>query len=124
MDTSPAGGQPGTPAPTVVTGTDRRGDAVVIGLAGDVDALTAPQLTEAVSAALHERPHTVVVDLSRVDFLASAGLAALVESHRMAGPDSRLHIVATGSATLRPLTMTGLTDELAVFATSEEALAT
>ncbi|HEV7652670.1 MAG TPA: STAS domain-containing protein [Actinophytocola sp.] len=126
MDTSPppAGGNPAKPASGIVTGTQRHGDAVVVDCTGDIDALTAPQLIAAVAAAMEKRPRTVVVDLSRVAFLASAGLAALVELHRMAGEAIRFRIVAAGSATLRPLTMTGLTDELAVFPTSAQALAT
>ncbi len=123
MDTSPsAGGHSAKPNSGIVKDTRRLGDAVVVDLAGDVDALAARELTAAVAAALEHRPRTIVVDLSKVDFLTSPGLAALVESHQMAGQDTRLRIVATGSATLRRLTITGLTDELAVFPTLEEAL--
>ena len=51
--------------------------------------------------------------LGKVDFLASAGLAVLRVS-RMAGQDIRFHVIAIGSAALRPMTMTGPA-ELAVF---------
>lgn len=120
MDTPP----PADPNSGLVIGTQQHGDAVVLDCVGDIDVLTAPQLTVAVTTALEQRPQTVVVDLSEVGFLASSGLAALVEAHRMAGADMRFHVVATGSATLRPLTITGLTKELAVFPTPAEALAT
>lgn len=125
MNTSPppAGGSPAEQNPGVVLDTQHRDDAILLVCGGEIDTLTAPQLTAAVSAALEQHPRTVVVDLDKVDFLASAGLAALVESHRMTGENTRLHIVATGSATLRPLKLTGLTAELAVFPTAAEALA-
>ena len=84
MDTQPpsVGGIPANPGSDIVTGVQQHGDAVVVDCAGDIDALTAPQLTAAVTAALEKRPRIVMIDLRKVDFLSSAGLAALVESSR------------------------------------------
>src|SRR6478609_5839986 len=59
----------------------QRGGAAILSVRGDVDALTAPELTQAIVAALDNGPSTVIVDLSDVAFLASAGMSVLVEAH-------------------------------------------
>jgi anti-anti-sigma factor len=99
----------------------RDGGAVVLVVAGEVDLLTAPRVEAAMVRTLGQRPDVLVVDLLRVTFLASAGLAALMKAHEMATV-TRLRVVAAGSATLRPLEITGLTAPLSVFATRDEAL--
>ena len=96
--------------------------AVVIEVAGDVDTTTAPALVQAADTALAERPPVLVVDLSRVEFLASPGLTALLTIHRDAGPGTAVRIVASGRATLRPIQLTGLEESLSLFPTREAAL--
>jgi anti-anti-sigma factor len=64
----------------------------------------------------------LVVDLSGVDFLGSAGLTALVAAYEEAGSRTVLRVVATSSATARPLQLTGLDQEIPVCAGREEAL--
>lgn len=96
---------------------------VVVAVAGEVDLLTADQLRDALMETV-ERHQLVVVDLSAVGFLSSSGLAALTLAHRAAvavGADLRL--VATERVTLRPLQITGLTEQIAVFGSTAEALA-
>lgn len=112
-----------TPGSGIVASVESHGDAVVLAVVGDVDVLTASQLTDAVVAVLKQGPRTVVVDLTKVEFLASAGLSALVDSQREAGQEVRFRVVAAGSVALRPIEMTGLTEELAVFPSRDEALA-
>lgn len=63
----------------------------------------------------------LVIDLSAVDFLASAGMAVLVWAHRQAEP-ADVRVVASSRLTLRPLQLTRLTDELAVFLSLPAAL--
>ncbi|MEV4055267.1 STAS domain-containing protein [Amycolatopsis sp. NPDC049688] len=100
-----------------------QGEAVVVEVAGDVDTTTAPALVEAADAALAGQPPVLVVDLSRVEFLASPGLTALLTIHRNAGTGTAVRIVASGRATLRPIQLTGLEDSLSLFPTREAALA-
>lgn len=96
--------------------------AVVLDAAGDVDTTTAPKLVQAADEVLAEAPRLLVVDLTRVEFLASPGLTALLTIHRNAGPGTAVRIVATGRATLRPIQLTGLEDSLSLFPTREAAL--
>jgi anti-anti-sigma factor len=107
----------------LIVGVESHGDAVVLKVAGDIGLATAPQLTEVALAILERRPRALIVDMSRVSFLASAGLAALVELHRQAGDDVRFRVVAAGSTVVRPLTLSGLDTLIAVRATLTDALA-
>lgn len=97
--------------------------AVVVEVVGDVDTTTAPALVQAAEEALSAAPPLLVVDLSRVEFLASPGLTALLTIHRNAAPGTAVRIVASGRATLRPIQLTGLENSLSLFPTREAALA-
>jgi anti-sigma B factor antagonist len=96
--------------------------ALIVTVAGEIDVRTAPEVTAATQRALAERPATIVVDLSEVTFLGSAGLSVLLAAHRRAAPHSRVHIVATKRTVLRPIQLTGLEQELALFSSLEDAL--
>ncbi|MDZ8171550.1 STAS domain-containing protein [Microbacterium xanthum] len=60
-------------------------DGTVLALTGRVDAVTAVTLRERVTALDLETATRLRVDLRAVDFLDSAGLAALVQAHRSCG---------------------------------------
>ena len=96
---------------------------VVVEVIGDVDTTTAPALVQAADEALAAVPPLLVVDLTRVEFLASPGLTALLMIHRNAPSGTAVRIVASGRATLRPIQLTGLEDSLSLFPTREAALA-
>ena len=64
----------------------------------------------------------MIVDLTDVDFLASAGMQVLVAANEDAGPDTRLVVVADGPATSRPLKITGITDFIDLYPSLDEAL--
>ncbi|HNM83446.1 MAG: STAS domain-containing protein [Mycobacterium sp.] len=97
------------------------GAVSVVSVTGAIDMLTAPQLAEAIRAALAKQPSAVVVNLTEVDFLASAGMQVLVAANEEAG-GTRLVVAAEGPATSRPLKITGITDFIDVFPTLDEAL--
>lgn len=67
----------------------RPGDgAAVVEVAGSVDAVTAPRLTEALQAAVAGGEPRVVVDLAGVHYVSSAGIRAIlagVKAARSAG---------------------------------------
>lgn len=120
VDPSPRGESPN--GQTVRVSVEKHGQAVVLAVSGDIDMVTAPEFEKHLLSALRERPGTLVVDLGGVDFLGSAGLTALVAAHQEAGERTRLRVVAESSATARPLQLTGLDQEIPVFATRDEAL--
>ena len=70
---------------------------IVIEAIGEVDLTTAPQLKEFLLAAVGATEKSpVIVDLSQVDFIDSAGLALLVEARKRLTPEGRtLNILLT-----------------------------
>ncbi|NUT53161.1 MAG: STAS domain-containing protein [Saccharothrix sp.] len=101
------------------------GYAVVLHVAGEVDAMTAGELEEelTIGLALATPPAPVVVDLTEVGFFAAAGLNELHRGHlaaREAGVP--LRVVAVHRHVLRPFEVSGLDQELAPCPTLAEAL--
>jgi anti-sigma B factor antagonist len=96
--------------------TERLDDgALLVRVGGDVDMLTAPRLYTAVEACLADGCRALVIDLRDVAFLASSGLAALVEARRAAERlATPLRLVATTRVVTRPLAATGLMDAFEV----------
>lgn len=95
----------------------------VVTASGDLDMLTAPQLRDAVSAALSKNPTGLIVDLSPVEFLGSAGMQVLMETHNQTdGTETRFVVVAEGPATSRPLKITGIADLITLFSSLDAAL--
>ncbi|OBF54789.1 anti-anti-sigma factor [Mycobacterium sp. 852002-50816_SCH5313054-b] len=97
-------------------------DAVVLTVSGEVDMLSAPRLAEAVRTALAAEPPALVIDLTKVDFLASAGMTVLVTAQAEVAPPTRFAVVANGPATSRPIKLMGLDNVLALYSTLDSAL--
>jgi anti-sigma B factor antagonist len=97
-------------------------DLVVIAVSGEVDALTAPQLSAAIDDATTGSPAGVIVDLSKVKFLASAGLGLLVATQEQVTVNARFGVVADGPTTRRPITLLGLDSVITLYRTLDEAL--
>jgi len=82
----------------------------VVSVTGSVDMLTAPGLSEAIDTALAKKPHGLIVDLSRVEFLGSAGISVLMKTRDTLGETTQFCVVADGPATHRPLTLLGINE--------------
>jgi anti-anti-sigma factor len=123
------GGGPVQPAPPEsVAPLDVRTDTTVVGarvvaVAGEVDLATAPQLDTALAGLLAAPGPRVVLDLSGVTFLASRGIAVLLDAHeRAVEREVELHLVVTGAQVHRILEMTGLLAVLPWHATRADAV--
>lgn len=104
-------------------------DALVLRVVGEIDELTVDQLRAAVTDALEQvatQPAEValVLDLTAVGFLGSAGLQALVDATRAAQQRREpLRIVVDHNRpVIRPIEITGLDDMLALYTTLDQAL--
>ena len=108
-DTTSADGEFGDLlAVSTQTGAD---GAVTVTATGEVDGLTAPALRSVLESQLQRRPPELVIDLSGIRFLGSAGLTVLVEAHEAAHDrDVGLRLVATTRAVTGALEVTGLID--------------
>jgi len=97
---APGPGEPGV----IFAQPDARHALLVV--EGEIDTLTAGSLERALSKLLSEPCDVLVVDLAAVTFLASSGLAVLIQAAHQAG-DRRLRLVAATRAVRRPLEITG-----------------
>jgi anti-sigma B factor antagonist len=94
----------------------------VLRVDGDIDLATVPTLEAAIENALTSKPTGLVIDLTDVGFLASAGLQALVATHNNVSESARFAVVANSAATSRPIQLTGLDQIFDLFPTLDEAL--
>ena len=97
-------------------------DVVIVTVTDAVDANTAPELGAAIDRALDPQPPALVIDLTAVTFLASAGMTVLMKGRERAGSGVGFAVVADGPATARPLRTLGLDGELGLCPTLDEAL--
>jgi anti-sigma B factor antagonist len=109
--------------PPLTVATEQCGRTLVLLVDGDIDLHTAPAVRQALESALSKRPRRLVVDLSLVQFLNSAGLEVLLAAHRQAAPRTDLRVVATTRATWRPIQITRLHEQLAIHTSRAEAIA-
>ncbi|MEU3475912.1 MULTISPECIES: STAS domain-containing protein [Nocardiaceae] len=111
----------GSAALTVIT--VRREELVILTVEGSIDVLSAPQLSEAITDALTGRPRGLIIDLTSTDFLASAGMSALLTARDAIAPTGQFAVVADGPATSRPIRLVGLDDTLTLYPTLDNAIA-
>lgn len=115
-------------APVLSLTTTRIDEALVVTAIGEVDAVTAPTLLTALRGALEACGGVVVVDLSGISFLSSAGLGVLDAAAEIAAGaaesrGSRLRLVADHQRpVLHPLRISGLDHMLALYDTVLDAL--
>jgi anti-sigma B factor antagonist len=96
---------------------------VVLSVCDEVDMLSAPRLTEAISEALSNAPTGLIVDLTAVNFLACVGMSVLVAAQEAADAMSvPFGIVAEGAATSRPIRLLGIDAILVLYPTLGDAL--
>jgi anti-sigma B factor antagonist len=96
---------------------------LVLGVRGELDVFTAPQLAEAIDNGIAASLTALIVDLSEVAFLASAGMTVLVTGHETAlRSGKRFMVVADGPATSRPMMLTGLDQAVSLYPTLDAAL--
>ncbi|MGB9137247.1 MAG: STAS domain-containing protein [Pseudonocardiaceae bacterium] len=102
------------------------GEALVVTVAGEIDVLTVARLREAVAAGFDELPDgaALVIDLTDVTFLGSAGLQALVDATRAARRwrEPVRIVVDHTRPVVRPIELAGLDDVLALFHTVDQAI--
>lgn len=104
---------------------DTRGSAVVVSVRGELDLATVPVLRDRLDSMgeVSESPSPLVIDLSAVTFIGSAGLALLVDLHNRCGErGTRLALVATGSVVPRAIQITALDQVFSVHGNLDDAI--
>lgn len=105
---------------------EKHGDTVVVHVTGELDLATAPVLDELLTETeAGDTPlDLLVLDLTGVTFMASAGLALLMKHERRCTAAGRaLRVVANGHAVRRAIDLTGLRTVVTVVDTIADALA-
>ncbi len=99
------------------------GDCAVLQVTGEVDVYTAPMLREQMRDLAAKGAVHLIADLSRVDFLDSTGLGALVGGlKRLREAGGSLALVITAPRILRIFQITGLTKALPAQRSVEDAI--
>ncbi len=106
----------------ITTSVENRDGFAVLAVGGDIDLATAPSFEKAIDDALAENPPGLIIDLTEVSFLASAGLQLLVATHNRIDKSTDFAVVANGPATSRPIQLTDLDKVFHLYSTMDEAL--
>lgn len=93
-------------------------EAAVVTVAGEIDLLTAPQLTAALDELVRTTTRHIAIDLSETTFMDSAGVHVLLQAHQRAG--RHLAAICAPGPVLRTLELLGLTEPLRVVPSLEE----
>jgi anti-anti-sigma factor len=97
-----------------VLSASRDGD-LIIDLRGEVDDVSAPHLWSCLEIELGQGPPRVVLDLSKVSFLSSAGVTVIIRLLRQLSASGGDLVIKSPSATAqRVLDVTGLASRITV----------
>jgi anti-sigma B factor antagonist len=92
-----------------------RPHAVVVSVTGTIDMTTQATFAQAVQEAWQQEKPMVVIDLAGVTFIASPGLAVLVEAQENAMRTQKdLHVAIGNEAVRRSIELTGLAQILSL----------
>lgn len=103
------------PSPGAIVSFGRRGDAVIVAVAGEVDLSNATELEEEIAEAL-EGIVDAIVDLSRVEYLDSRGLRLLnLVAGRVLDGGGQVSVIAPpGSVAAQLIQLVPLNDRVTV----------
>ena len=95
----------------------------VFELSGSLDIATSPTVRAALVEASEGGDHRLIVDLTKVDFLDSTGLGALIGAQRRAKEyNGEVRLVVTEGQIVRLLRITGLLKVFGVYPTLDDAV--
>lgn len=95
-------------------------DVRILAVAGTIDMLSAAQVLTSIVAANEPDIDHVVVDLTKVDFLASAGMTMLLDAQEAL--DSTGFSVVANDSVLRPMRLVGVDGRLSLYESVDLAL--
>jgi stage II sporulation protein AA (anti-sigma F factor antagonist) len=111
-----------TPAPFKVHCEQDAGVFVII-VEGELDMNTASQLEHELEAPLSAPDSTLVMDLSRCEFIDSTGIALIVRAWRQLDESGNFALCGVGDQVKRVLDITGLEGTIPTHPSREDALA-
>ncbi|HEY6932486.1 MAG TPA: STAS domain-containing protein [Marmoricola sp.] len=91
--------------------TKRTDDEAFVKLGGELDMLSAPELSDHLKELLDGGAQRVVVDMTDLEFMDSSGLSAILGAHQAAEEaGSALTLVSPNERVIRLVNITGLGD--------------
>jgi anti-sigma B factor antagonist len=95
----------------------------VVSVTGELDLASSPALEEALEQLDGSEPRSVILDLTDVDFMDSAGLAVVVRAHQRAESAGTPFALVSASPQVRLLlSVTGMDERMTVAQTPQELL--
>ncbi|MDL2322178.1 STAS domain-containing protein [Desulfosarcina sp. OttesenSCG-928-B08] len=103
--------------------TTKTGRADILSLNGKLDAVTAPEYEQRVTALLTDTPCFLVIDFTHLEYISSAGLRALlVTAKRIQGKGGQLHFSGVTGEVLKVFEISGFLNIFKIWASVNEAL--
>ncbi len=103
--------------------TENHGETLVYKLRGSLDLATSPSVRAALLDAASQGNHHMIVDLTKLEFLDSTGLGALIGAHRRALENGgQVRLVVHDGPIARLLNITGLMRVFPVYGTLADAM--
>ena len=97
----------------------------VLPLEGEIDLHVSPQIGASLTAMIKEKPAKLVVDLSKVSYIDSSGLAVLIEAMQNVGAYGGIFALSGLQDGVRPIFEIARLDQVfRIFPTTAAALAT
>ncbi len=102
---------------------EQRGDVLLLRLVGRLDVMHAPLCDKVITTSAAKGVHFVVLDLSGVEYLSSAGLRVLLAGLKnLESRGGKLLLAAPAAPVLQVLKMAGFDRILPIFSSEDEAV--
>ena len=101
---------------------ENRDNNAIIKLAGDLDASTAAEFKTKVEEAAATEPKHLVLDMTELDYMASAGLRVLIFAKQKMGQDVEIYVVSPQELVLGTIEKTGFHHSVHIVEKYEEAI--
>ena len=108
---------------TITVSVERRGETTVLAVGGIIDFTTRSVLQKVVDGFIGDGVTTLIIDLSAVTFMSSSGLTVLASTQELIGDSAgEFAVVASSSATRRPIQLMALDGLISMYSRLDEAL--
>jgi anti-sigma B factor antagonist len=102
---------------------DRRAGAVILTLSGKLDATTAKPFEDRILEVINSGIERVVVDLSQLEYISSAGLRVfLLSAKRLQGTQGKMVVCALKDHVRQVFDLAGFSSILSIYSSRDEAI--
>ncbi len=101
----------------------KKGDVLVLGLSGRLDATTSKAVEEKILAAIDSGERRLLLDLSQVDYVGSLGLRVfLLAAKKLTTADGKLALCSLSEQVREVFDIAGFLSVFSVYASADEAI--